>query len=91
MGFPLSAGHCAAEIYRPKSPEHSIRQPGRGAMARSNRLLAQAPTISIYAHNEESYIRDDYSCRRLLIILSLMQTWATSLRLQMASGRYLHL
>jgi len=41
-------------------------------MARSNRLLGQAQTIPIYAHNEESYIRDDYSCRRLLIILILV-------------------
>lgn len=31
----------------------------------------QAQTIPIYAHNEESYIRDDYSCRRLLISIRI--------------------
>jgi len=47
-------------------------------MARSNRLLGQAQTIPIYAHNEESYIRDDYSCRRLLIILILvLKLWSS--------------
>lgn len=44
-------------------------RPGWTPLANSNRLFGQARTIPIYAHNEESYIRDDYgsSCRRLLI------------------------